>query len=86
MPRTPGQVITQMLDHIPASDEEFRGRLGCLRRKVGYVAPEAIGNCWDDLNSIVNSYIKFGELEPEWKRNVVNILMDRPIDAPVMDE
>ena len=71
------EVLHQVLQEIPDTEELFIAELLDIQDSASYSAPEGMGLWWREANEVINEHIEFTEDPTGWQKAVVDIWMDR---------
>ncbi len=75
MSRDLGEVVDQMLEHVPEEEKTLRSNLGEIRRRVGYTAPELMQGMWVATHSILVKGLCTDDMDKldGWKLEVAKV-------------
>lgn len=73
------KVLNDILNVIPKPEEDLIISLCKIRESVRYSAPELIGMWWDEVHSILMSYITENPIQ-DWQYEVWSIFTTKSVD------
>lgn len=76
MPRDLGEVINKMLEHIPASEEDFRSELESCLESFKWTSPETVPLRWKSTAEALEDNMPEQGNFNEWQQKIYNVWMD----------